>query len=1009
MIFKILIIILFSCVTALAQSSLSDSTEFNSETIEDGQFGILEPISPELVEETENDLASQIKEEEKELNSKDQNSASFTGSLSNSQKDQIKNALNGSDIEIAALIKTFSKILKRNYIIDGAVKGKVTIHLPTPLTTNEALKVFDTILLLKGFTTIPVTAGTWKVIKAGDAKQTTVPFVKSTTKNPSDQLVTEKVRLRHIAASEANELIGSFISKSGIIKAVESNNSLIIIDSQANISRLRELLTEIDVPAVDREITIIPVVHAEVGDISEKINDILGNQDDQTRTQNSNIVSNTNSALSRLRRLRQQNSRTSQNNNNNNNEKRSIPFKIIPDERTNSLIVVADKDMTVKVRELVNQLDSEVDQSSGRFWVYKLQHADAESLSEILSNLISGATSSGTNTTRTQGSSLTRNNAAQNRNTRTTNNNRAANAFRNAANRTNNNGSRVNFEGEVSITADPATNSLLINASKGDYSRIKDVIDELDIKRRQVLVEATILEVRIGDQDGFGVELQGTAGLEENGGIFGQSNFGSLTNLLTNPAGLTDITLAAASAGTLTLPGGITIPSQAILVSAVSQNTNVNVLSSPTILATDNEEAEIIVGENVPFVSSTATNQTNIGNTFNQVQRQDVGITLRITPQISSGEYVNLRIFVEISSVVEGTRADSNGPTTTIRTSETSVEVKDSQMVITGGLLQDQIEDSTSGFPILEDIPILGNLFQTQNHIKTKTNLLILITPKVIKDQYDARDHTKAYAGEIEKEIVEEDITPNRQEVLNSPAFDNVAEEYKKEIIKPGTILPALENITPKDKIELVVAPALPLDANSNEPVYSRQRLRGDLPSPVIQNTETQNLETQSTIILNPTTPINQIPQGDIPIQQDTSLETISRSNIPSLPPANIYSDIPLDAENETVNIVTSESKVVSTNDSYVDIENYNNVDTPIVDAPINTTTGTVNFSVLRDTTTGETIALSSQKIRLAVGKSFHNNDIEYICLGVYNSTETLNQTHPGVTIANFEQWDTNE
>ena len=151
---------------------------------------------------------------------------------------------------------------------------------------------------------------------------------------------------------------------------------------------------------------------AEAGDIAEKINDILGSDDDED-SRGSNISSNTNSALSRLRRLRQQNSRNGQSNNNNNSnsEKRTIPFKIIPDERTNSLIVVADKEMTVKVRELVNQLDSEVDQSSGRFWVYKLQHADAEGLSEVLSNLISGATSSGTNTTRTQGSSLTRNNA----------------------------------------------------------------------------------------------------------------------------------------------------------------------------------------------------------------------------------------------------------------------------------------------------------------------------------------------------------------------------------------------------------------------------------------------------------------------------------------------------------------------------------------------------------------------------------------------------------------------
>ena len=926
--FKILLIIIF-----ISSSSLAQNSDFDSGSIEDGEFGVFSPLPPELVEETDSNIVENFEEQIKEQFKVNEINNPDPENLNETQKDQIKNALNGSDIEIAALIKTFSKILRRNYIIDGNVKGKVTIHLPTPLTTKEALKVFDTILLLKGFTTIPVTDGTWKVIDAKDAKQTTVPFVRSRSKNPSDQLVTEKVRLRHIAASEANDLISSFISKAGIIKPVESNNSLIIIDSQANISRLRELLTEIDVPAVDREIAIISVLHAEAGDIAGKINDILGNEDESSNSQSTNNINTSRSStLARLRRLRGQNSQQNSNSNNGRgSEKRSIPFKIIPDERTNSLIVVADKEMTIKVRELVQQLDSEVDRSSGRFWVYRLQHADAESLSEILSNLISGATSSETTRTGTQGSSLTRNNNARDNARNNNNRNALQNRLRNASNSSNSN-ARVNFEGEVSITADPSTNSLLINASKGDYARIKDVIDELDIKRRQVLVEATILEVRLSDEDGFGIELQGTAGLNDNGGLFGQSNFGSITNLLTDPTGLTDITLAAASAGTLTLPGGITIPSQAVLVSAVSRNTNVNVLSSPTILATDNEEAEIIVGENVPFVSSTAVNQTNIANTFNQVQRQDVGITLRITPQISSGEYLNLRIFVEISSVVEGTRNDSNGPTTTIRTSETSVEVRDSQMVITGGLLQDQLEDSTRGFPVLKDIPVLGNLFKTQNQISVKTNLLILITPKVIKDQFDAREHTKLYANNFRNEISEQKITPNREEVLDSPALDNVSEIYKKEVLKPSTILPALDNYETEERIELVVAPSLPADSIPAKNTLSRPRLRGDLPSN-----------------FNSTTRKN---SPALPIINNEPTST------PNLPPANIG-----------------------------------------------------KISVVREISTGKTVAMSSLNTRLEAGKSYFKNGSEFICLGVYDTVRRLNESHSDIShnIIQLEDWNTNE
>lgn len=947
--FLILIIILLISSNSYAESPRAKLQDFDAETIEDGEFGVFSPnpISPELVEEREPTQPQEVaKAAEKPIDKSDKLNLSKEDELS------IKNALNGNDIEISALVKTFSKLLKRNFITDSNVKGKVTIHLPTPVTTREALQVFDTVLLLKGFTAVPVTGDTWKIIPARDAKQTTVPLIKIDSASPSDQLVTEKIRLKHISATEGQELLTAFISKDGTLKAVEGSNSLIIIDSQANIARLKELLNEVDVPAVDREITIIPVVHAEATDVSEKINQILGGGDDKDKQSQTSGATNIFPGQQAINRINQIRPPGSEQNQNANSDKRSIPFKIIPDERTNSIIVVADSEMILKVQALAEQLDSEVDRSGGRFWVYRLKHADAEALADIVSNLISGSSGSGdSSASKTQGSSISRTESSRDSN-RDSAANTTANAIASAQRareqfarsqsqagaNSGSGGGKVSFEGEVSVTADPATNSLLINATRTDYMRVKEVIDELDIKRRQVLVEATILEVRIGDQKGIGIELHGTAGTDD-AAIFGQSNFGNITNLLTNPAALTDITIAAASTGSLTLPGGITIPSQAILISAVSRNSNVNVLSSPTILATDNEEAEIIVGENVPFVSSTGTNNANINNTFNQVQRQDVGITLRITPQISTGDFVNLHMFVEISSVVEGTRNDTNGPTTTIRTTETSVEVKDSQMVITGGLIQDQIEESTRGFPFVEDIPVIGEFFKREDNRSVKTNLLVFITPKIIKDQYDAREHTRASSKSLSNEIKNNKMIPTRDEILDSPALDNVIESYPGKVPEPGTIIP--------DSIQNTVIPEQELGLE-------------------LDNTNSKQAE-EKVINLSVTPKLPGLSfndEGALDKKSNKSIEVKADTVVGDLPAAKVIKDSPL-----------------------------------AVLRRVSGSAGDLNYS--KDNQTIAVAIDSSDKFFSVGGRYKHKDKQQFICLGIYSSKNSMEKSHPDLVSAN--------
>jgi hypothetical protein len=226
-----------------------------------------------------------------------------------------------------------------------------------------------------------------------------------------------------------------------------------------------------------------------------------------------------------------------------------------------------------------------------------------------------------------------------------------------------------------------------------------------------------------------------------------------------------------------------------VIVSAAQRNNNVNILSAPTILATDNEEAQIVVGQNVPFLASTSTNATNLNNTFNQVERQDVGITLRITPQISSRDYVTLRVFTEVSALDLATVNSTLGPTTRKRQSETTIIAKDSQMIVTGGLIADDVTEADEGVPYLKDVPVLGHAFKSNSTARQQKNLLIFLTPRIIKDQFDARDATIESREQMEDVIASYEVRPSRSTVLEHPRIDSIAESNPYEGPAPGTIL----------------------------------------------------------------------------------------------------------------------------------------------------------------------------------------------------------------------------
>jgi type II secretion system protein D len=295
----------------------------------------------------------------------------------------------------------------------------------------------------------------------------------------------------------------------------------------------------------------------------------------------------------------------------------------------------------------------------------------------------------------------------------------------------------VELIGDVRVSGDPATNTLLISAAMQDFTALSAVIEQLDVPRPQVYVEAIILEVSVDRAQAMGFDFRGTAAL---GGATGLAalNLRDLGAAVTDPSSLSGLILAAASNDTVRLPDGTEVPAQVALFTALEQDKDINILSAPNILTTDNQEAEIVVGQNVPFITSRATDQANLDNLFATVERRDVGITLRLTPQITEGDTVHLIIYEEVSALEPLPDADAEvaalvGPVTRVRSASTSVLAGDGQTVVIGGLLSETTQRMERGVPYLSKIPFLGQLLRRTDTARIKTNLLIFLTPHILR------------------------------------------------------------------------------------------------------------------------------------------------------------------------------------------------------------------------------------------------------------------------------------
>ncbi len=694
--------------------------------------------------------------------------------------------MNFQDIDIPVLAQFISEITHRNFIVDEKVRGKVTVISPTKVTTEEAYAIFQSVLQVKGFTTVQ-SGRVVKIVPSKEAKQVGLPTVyNGSLATVGDEFITRLVPLRHVSAAEIVQVLQPMVSGDGLVLPYPQTNSLILTDAATNVRRLLSMLEDLDVEGYERLTEVIALKHAVATDLAKKIEDIMKDQGSSDSSTGSRVRIVTTVAA------------TATSNNPSPSSSSPRALRVLPDERTNSLIVMGGSIELKTIHRLVQQLDVPLPPGRSKIHVYALKYANAEELLPVLADLVGGSTGSAGGSRSLNIPRRERRYSREHRFGKS--NDRSGSGMGDRFPSSPQlptapsgggpiSGNSPDFSSEVTISADPTTNSLLISAAPQDFATLKTVIEQLDVRRRQVYVEAMILEVSMARARELGVELQQGFSLGGEGVALGRTQLKDLNTALTNPASLSGLLLAAASNKTVELPDGTRVPAQVALLRATQNSSDINVLSAPTLLTADNQEAEILVGQNVPFIASRATDTTQLRNLFANVERQDVGITLRLTPQISEGETVRLDVYEEVSAIVPSTVGDPNlvGPTTSVRSASTTVVAKSGHTVVIGGLISDNSFRQRSGVPYLQDVPVLGNLFRTDGSNSDKINLLIFLTPHIVRDDTEIAVHSSGERDRFRNFLRDHKAPPQWQKQLDRPSFAAPPDKKSGGVLLPGT------------------------------------------------------------------------------------------------------------------------------------------------------------------------------------------------------------------------------
>lgn len=610
--------------------------------------------------------------------------------------------LKGADIN--AVIGTVADITNKNFIIDPRVKGKVTIISSRAMNEKEIYQVFLSVLEVHGFTAVPV-GDIIKILPDADAKHSAIPSMKGNKKGRGDEAITRVIEIDHVNASQLVPILRPLVPPQGHLAAYPASNMLIISDRAANINRLVDIIERIDQPT-SGEIEFVQLEHAAAADVVRVLNSM------------------------------QQQA--------NKKDKGAEQLLLVADERTNSVLIGGEKAMRLQIRAIIAHLDTPSETIGDTHVVY-LRFAKAADLVPVLTGVQQTQVTSSTAATGKTGT--------------------AGAVSRRAVSKAQSRGSSSNQQGSFNIQADESTNALVITAPPGVFRSLQDVIRKLDVRRAQVLVEAVIAEVSLNTSAQLGVEWIGVDRDPD-----GTARPAAVTNFKNGITGA----LATAASGGGTLPDlgeGLTLGvgkivrdgfSFAGLIRALKTDGSTNILSTPNLVTLDNEEAEIFVGQEVSIPTGSFTNSNNDStNPFTTFNREKVGLTLKVKPQISEGDAIKLEIDQSIEGIIAG-QAGEGDLQTSERSIKTTVVVDDGKVLVLGGLIKDDVFETESKVPLLGDIPLLGALFRSKSTTTNKTNLMVFLKPAIIRDGVRGMNLTQSkydYIRSKQQELREQGVS----------------------------------------------------------------------------------------------------------------------------------------------------------------------------------------------------------------------------------------------------------
>jgi general secretion pathway protein D len=614
--------------------------------------------------------------------------------------------LNFVNADIEGVVKAMAEITGKNFVIDPRVKGTVNIISAQPVPRDAVYDVFLSALRLQGFTAVEG-HGLVKILPEADAKL----HRNVVTGQPaaSDGIQTRVFTLTHQSAAQLVPTLRPLVAPNNTITALQSSNTLIITDYASNLERLAGIIAAIDQPE-DAGAAMIVLRHASALDAARTINNLFASAPQSVQTLQGTDPTQR--------------------------------ISVIADARSNSLLVrAADPARLAQIRKFAAMLDSPTS-AAGNVHVVYLKNAEATTLAATLRGIYSGTAAESTQASR---AGMPAEAAASGA---------GAGAGTNSISgmQTSAGGNAVPSMADAAtspavaasgiIQADAATNSIIITAPDAIYNNLRAVVEKLDARRLQVYVEALIVELTANKAGEFGIQWQDLGGTGKSGTqVFGGTNFGgagqNILGIAQNPASVGPGLNIGTLRGTVTV-GGVQILNLGLLARALETDSNANILSTPTLLTLDNEEAKIVVGQNVPFITGqyAVSGAATTPSPFQTIERKDVGLTLKIRPQISEGGVVRLQIYQEVSSLVD--IANPAGVITNTRSIESTVLVNDGQIIVLGGLIQDSVNGGVSKVPVLGSIPVLGGLFRYNNHSRTKTNLMVFLRPTILRDSQGA-------------------------------------------------------------------------------------------------------------------------------------------------------------------------------------------------------------------------------------------------------------------------------